>query len=210
MRNTYSLILLGIALVGAMSFDTNKIHESKKGYDIGDTVEDFKLKDTDDQWVSLNAYKKEKGVIVVFTCNTCPYAKMYENRIIELNRKYSSKGFPLLAINPNDILKKPLDGIVEMKKVAHEKGYDFPYLKDPNQQIATKFGATKTPHVYVLSNKDDKLVVEFIGAIDNNHADEGGVTKRYVEDAVDSLIDGKEVKTKEVKAIGCTIKWTES
>ena len=176
-------------------------------YKVGDKVEDFKLKNIDGKMVSLADFDQAKGFIVIFTCNHCPYAKAYEQRILELDKKYASKGFPVIAINPNDPTKVPDDSFENMTKRAKEKGYSFPYLFDESQQVARKFGAARTPHVYVLSKKDKNLEVAYIGAIDDNTEDAGAVKNHYVEDAVNALLEGKAVPVSETKAIGCTIKW---
>ena len=180
------------------------------GYTIGDTVENFKLANVDGKMVSLSDYKNSKGVIVTFTCNTCPYAKGYEQRIMDLDVKYADKGFPVIAINPNDVQRVPEDSMEEMKKRSSKKGYTFPYLRDDSQEIAKAFGATKTPHNYILSNNNGQFKVEFIGAIDDNPRDGSKVKKKYVEDAIDALLAGKTPPTRNVNAIGCTIKWKAS
>lgn len=176
----------------------------KNGYDIGDTAADFKLKNVDGKMVSLADFKDAQGYIVIFDCNTCPYSKAYNDRIIALNDKYAAKGFPVIAINPNDPSKSGGDSFDEMAKLAKRKNYTFPYLVDETQSVATAFGATNTPHVFVL---DKALKVQYIGAIDDNARNEKSVSKRYVEDAVNALLSGKPVPVTKVKAIGCGIKW---
>lgn len=176
----------------------------KNGYDIGDTAADFKLKNVDGKVVSLADFKEAKGYIVIFDCNTCPYSQRYNDRIIALNGKYAAKGFPVIAINPNDPSKSGGDSFEEMAKLAKRKNYTFPYLVDETQSVATAFGATNTPHVFVL---DKALRVQYIGAIDDNARNENAVSKRYVEDAVNALLSGKPVPVTKVKAIGCGIKW---
>jgi len=177
------------------------------GYKIGDKVNDFSLKNVDGKMVSLADSKDAKGFIVVFTCNHCPYAKAYEERIMELDKKYSPKGFPVVAINPNDPDIVPDDSFEAMVERAQEKSYTFPYLYDETQEVATAYGATRTPHVFVLERAKDKLVVRYIGAIDNNTEDAEQADKKYVEDAIEALLSGKSVAVTETKAIGCTIKW---
>lgn len=176
----------------------------KNGYDIGDTAADFKLKNVDGKMVSLADFKDAQGYIVIFDCNTCPYSKAYNDRIIALNDKFAAKGFPVIAINPNDPSKSGGDSFDEMAKLAKRKNYTFPYLVDETQSVATAFGATNTPHVFVL---DKALKVQYIGAIDDNARNENAVSKRYVEDAVNALLSGKPVPVTKVKAIGCGIKW---
>jgi peroxiredoxin len=174
------------------------------GYEVGDIASDFKLKNVDGRMFSLSDYKEAKGFIVVFDCNTCPYSRAYSERIMALNKKYAKLGFPVIAINPNDPSKSEGDSFDEMIKVAKKKGYDFPYLVDESQAVAKSFGATNTPHVFVLTKE---LMVAYIGAIDDNARNAESVSKKYVEDAVNSLLAGKPVATTKVKAIGCGIKW---
>lgn len=174
------------------------------GYEVGDTARDFKLKNVDGKMISLSDYKDAKGYIVIFTCNTCPYSLMYEDRIKELHEKYADNGFPVIAINPNDEKKQPKDSFEEMVKMAEKKNYKFPYVQDKTQEITKDYGATNTPHVYVL-NKDRKVV--YIGSIDNNPRDAKEADKFYVEDAVKAIKNNSAPATTKTKAIGCTIKW---
>ena len=204
------LLFFGLVAVVAMLFASDnkeEIVKPKVGFNVGDKATDFKLKNVDGRTISMADYKDAKGYIVVFTCNTCPFSKMYEKRIDQLNQKYESKGYPVIAINSNDVTKQPGDSFDEMVKRSNDKGYSFPYLYDESQAVATAYGATRTPHVYVLTKN---LKVSYIGAIDDNHKDANAVTKRYVEDAVDSMLDGKAIKTTSTKAIGCTIKWKDA
>jgi peroxiredoxin len=176
----------------------------KNGFEVGDTAIDFKLKNVDGKTVSLADFKDAKGYIIIFDCNTCPYSKAYNQRIVDLNTKYAAQGVPVIAINANDPSSSSGDSFEEMVRIAKQKGYKFPYLVDETQAIAKAYGATNTPHVYVLS-KD--LKVAYIGAIDDNSRKADAVTKRYVEDAVDALLQGKPAPTTKTKAIGCGIKW---
>ncbi|MEJ8801963.1 thioredoxin family protein [Pontibacter sp. H249] len=174
------------------------------GYAVGDTARDFRLKNVDGKMVSLTDYEEAKGYIVIFTCNTCPFSKMYEDRINALHAKFADKGFPVIAINPNDARKKWGDSYDNMIDRAKEKGFKFPYVQDKTQEIARAYGATNTPHVYVL-NKDRKVV--YIGSIDNNARDAASADKLYVEDAIMALENNKAPEISKTKAIGCTIKW---
>ncbi|MBA4154424.1 thioredoxin family protein [Flavobacterium sp.] len=176
------------------------------GYEIGSIATDFSLKNVDNKKVSLKDYKDAKGFIVIFTCNHCPYAVAYEDRIIELDKKYKKLGYPVIAINPNNPEIQKDDSFDKMKVRAKEKGFTFPYLFDDGQKIYPQYGATKTPHVYVLQKTNRGNVVQYIGAIDDNHSDETAVKAKYVENAVDELLSGKAVTTKTTKAIGCSIK----
>lgn len=180
---------------------------SPAGYGVGDLVTDFKLKNVDGEHVSLSGLKDNKGAIVIFDCNTCPFSKAYNERIIELNAKYSSKGYPVIAINANDPARSPGDSFDEMVAISKEKNYQFPYLFDETQEVAKAFGATNTPHVFVLERNGDKYKVAYIGAIDDNARDASAVKTKYVENAVDALLSNKPFETNKTKAIGCGIKW---
>lgn len=176
------------------------------GYKVGDLATDFSLENIDGKLVSLSDYIDAKGFIVIFTCNTCPYAVAYEDRIVALDKKYASKGYPVIAIMPNNTDVKPGDNMEAMKARARAKGFTFPYLMDKEQKIYPQYGATKTPHVYILEKTRKGNEVKYIGAIDDNYKDSALVTTKYVEDVVDTLLDGGDVKVKETRAIGCSIK----
>lgn len=215
MKNFKILMTVFIVGLGLLSFtkinsDKNEEPKSKtssaKGYEVGDEATDFKLKNTDGKMVSLSDFKKAKGFIVVFTCNHCPYAKKYEDRIVALDKKYKSQGYPVIAINPNDPNVQPEDSYQKMIERAKEKGFTFPYLVDEGQKIYPQYGATKTPHVFVLQKEGSKNIVKYIGAIDNNYEDPNDVSERYAEDAVDALLKNESVKMTKTVAIGCTIK----
>lgn len=186
--------------------NSKKKDKPSKGYNVGDYIEDFSLKNIDDKMVSLANYKDAKGFIITFTCNTCPYSVAYEDRLIELDKKYAAQGYPVIAINPNNPEVKAGDSFEAMKVRAKEKGFTFPYVFDEGQKVFPKFGATKTPHMYVIQNTDKGHQVAYIGAIDDNYKSADAVTKKYVEAAVDALLAGEEVKVKSTKAIGCSIK----
>lgn len=179
-------------------------------YDIGDTVSDFNLKNVDGKMVSLSDYKDSKGVILIFDCNTCPYSKAYNDRIIALHKKYAAQGFPVVTINSNDASSSSGDAFEEMVARAKNKKYDFPYLVDDTQRVARAYGATNTPHVFLLRRDKNDFVVAYIGAIDNNSRNGALADKKYVEDAVNSLLAGKEVTTQKTKAVGCGIRWKDS
>lgn len=174
------------------------------GYKPGDKATDFKLKSVDGKMYSLVDYKEAKGFIVVFTCNHCPFAKKYEDRINELAKKYKPKGYILLAINPNDPEVQPDDSFELMKVRAKEKGFVFPYLFDEGQKIFPQYGATKTPHVFLL---DKNRIVKYIGAIDDNVDDANEVKVKYLENAIAALENGKTPSPEITKAIGCSIKF---
>lgn len=172
------------------------------GLSVGDVAPDFSLKGTDGEMHSLETAAGEKGSIVIFTCNHCPYSVAYEDRIIELQRTFGEQGYNVIAINPNDPEVKPADSFEAMGVRAEEKGFNFPYLFDDGQEIYPVWGATKTPHVFLLdaSNK-----VRYIGAIDNN-TDSSKATDFFVADAIASLEAGNDPDPATTKAIGCGIK----
>jgi peroxiredoxin len=199
MKTIFSLFLLFSTVAFSPIIDD-------KGYDIGDVATDFKLENIDGNFVSLSDFKQAKGFILVFTCNTCPYAVAYEDRIEALNKEYASKGYPVIAIMPNNVQSKPGDSMTAMQKRAKEKGFTFPYLIDADQSIYPQYGATKTPHVYILESTDKGPIVQYIGAIDDNYKDAALVKTKYVENAVNALLEGVTFETHKTKAIGCSIK----
>lgn len=205
MKRTFVLLTGVMAVIAVLFINAS---EPLAGYGVGDYAKDFKLPNIDGKTVSMSDYVDAKGYIVIFTCNTCPYAKAYESRVIALDKKYANQGFPVIAINPNDVAQQPGDTIDEMKKRAKDKGYTFPYLRDDSQEVAKAFGATKTPHVYVLKTEaSGKYKIEFIGAIDDSPNDPSDVSETYVEDAINAIMKGTSPTITEKRAIGCTIKW---
>lgn len=172
----------------------------------GDNAVGFSLKNVDETTVSLSDYNDQKGVILVFTCNPCPFAKAYENRIIQLHQNYSAIGFPVVAINPNDAEVSPEDTFEKMKERSAEKGYPFPYLKDDSQEVFKAYGATRTPHIFLLEKKGNKFKVAYIGAIDNNAMDAKAVSETWLADAIKAVQNGTSPSPATTKAVGCTIK----
>ena len=177
-----------------------------QGYDIGDEAMNFNLKNVDGTKVALSDYKDEKGVIVIFTCNHCPYAQAYEKRIINIDKKFAPKGYPVVAIQPNDPELAPGDSFDKMKARAERKNYTFPYLMDETQAVYRTFGATNTPHVYVLENQSGDFIVQYIGTIDDNYKNPDAVEKKYLASAVKALLKGQDPEPAKTKAIGCSIK----
>lgn len=207
----YFLLLMTVALstifsVFAFTGADTGISKLILTYKIGDTADDFKLKNVDGNMVSLADFKKAKGFIVVFTCNTCPVSVANEDRIIALDKKYEGKGYPVIAINPNNPATSSGDSYDLMKVRAKEKGFTFPYLFDDGQKVYPKYGASKTPHVYVLNKESNELKVRYIGSIDDSARNEGAVRTKYVENAVDALLKGMPVEPSSTVAIGCGIK----
>lgn len=198
---TIKMLALVLVLGLASAFSINS-----GGYQVGDVATDFTLKNVNDKMVSLKDFKDAKGFVVIFTCNHCPFAKAYEDRIIAIDKKYKSLGYPVIAINPNNPEVQKDDSFDLMKKRAKEKGFTFPYLFDEGQKIYPQYGATKTPHVYLLQKTNNGNVVKYIGAIDDNYSDESAVKTKYLENAINSLLNNEEIAVKSTKAIGCSIK----
>ena len=191
------LLFVSVFFIGGFTTDT------PAPYKIGDKATDFKLKSVDGKMYSMSDFKSAKGFIVVFTCNHCPFAVKYEDRINALAKKYKPQGYILLAINPNDPVVQPADSFELMKVRAKEKGFVFPYLFDEGQKIYPQYGATKTPHAFLL---DKDLIVKYIGAIDDNVDSASEVKVKYLENAIAALESGKTPSPETTKAIGCSIK----
>ncbi len=210
MKNFKYLFLLLLAVPVYFIIQGSQLKEKVvdgEGYTVGSTVSNFSLKNVDNTMVDLNDYTSQQGVIVIFTCNSCPFSVAYEDRINELQAKYGNEGFPVLAINSNDVVRKPEDSFENMQTRAVEKGFEFAYVYDSTQEIATRFGATRTPHVYLLKNDEGTFKVSYIGAIDDNPMNADNVEDTYLESAIASLKSGQEPNPNFTKAIGCTIKW---
>jgi len=159
---------------------------------------------TDGKKYSLGDFSDKKILVVVFSCNHCPYVQAYEDRMINLQREYALRGIQLIAINSNETVHYPEDNFDEMVKRAKKKGFNFPYLRDEDQSVAEAFGATHTPEFFVL---DQQRVLRYHGKMDDNYQSAADVKVHYLRDAVDALLAGKDVKQPETYSIGCTIKW---
>lgn len=204
-------LLLSFLIFLGHGFKIQSSEEKKiSGYLPGEQVGTFNLKSTGGKMVSLSDYKTEKGVILIFTCNHCPFSIAYEDRIIDLHQKYAPLGYPVVAINPNDALSYPDDSFENMVKRTQEKKFPFVYLHDESQEIAKAYGATRTPHVYVLQKSGENFKVVYVGAIDDNTDDPKAVKNRYVANAIDQLLSGKNPEPNQTKAIGCSIKWKKA
>jgi peroxiredoxin len=207
-----AIMVLLLAAITLITVNTKKIHaesvdnQTPTTYKIGDVVTDFNLKNIDGAAVSM-ASMNTNGVILVFTCNHCPYAKAYESRIIAMDKKNKALGYPVIAINPNALGENGEDGIEENKKAAIEKGFVFPYLKDDTQKVTAQFGARRTPSAYILKKENDQFILKYAGAIDDNSQSAEAVTKNYIDLAIAELLLGKNVTVNTTKSIGCGIKF---
>jgi peroxiredoxin len=212
MKNVIRLALLLFVAIGVWTAATNVDNAvPAEGLEVGDTAPDFQLKNIDGKMYSLesiaNDYKKEgkelKGYIVTFTCNTCPFAVKYEDRLIETHNKMASKGWPIVAIQPNDPSIQPGDSMEKMQERAKEKGFPFVYLMDEGQKVYPQYGASRTPHIFLL---DANMKVRYIGALDDNANNPAAVENEYVVQAIEAIESGKKVDPDFTRAIGCTIK----
>ena len=175
-----------------------------KTLQIGSSIPDFDLLSIDGKKYSLNSFKDKKALIIIFSCNHCPYVQAYENRIMEIQKDYEGKGVSVIAINSNDAVQYPDDSFDEMKKRAALKKFNFVYLRDEDQTAAKNFDAAHTPEIF-LFNEERKLV--YHGKIDDNWKEEQKVKTKYLHEALDEMLSGKEISVPETYSIGCTIKW---
>ncbi len=193
-------------LILFLSIGLFAISSYAQGYDVGDKATDFRLLNVDGEYVSMADYPDANGFIVIFSCNHCPYVKAYEERMIQIHNEFAPKGYPVIAINPNDSVAQPQDAYSKMKIRAKEKNFPFPYLVDAEQSVYPVYGATRTPHVFLLNRDDNELRVAYIGAIDDNYQDADKVEKPYLANAVNALMAGNKPNPDVTRAIGCGIK----
>ncbi len=171
---------------------------------LAQTAPPFTLPGVDGRDHSLGDYGDSAALVLVQTCNHCPYAQAWEGRLIEVARDYADRGVSVVAINSNDAANHPEDSFPEMAKRAEAKGYTFDYLHDESQEIARTLGAERTPEVF-LYDGDRKLV--YHGAIDDNR-DENAVSQNYLRDALDAVLAGGEPAPADTAPVGCTVKWS--
>jgi peroxiredoxin len=170
---------------------------------LGDPAPAFSLPGVDGRTHTL-AGISAPVVIVVFSCNHCPYVQAYEDRLVAFQNDYGPKGAQIVAINANDDTAYPEDGFAAMQARAREKGFSFPYLRDATQEVARAYGATHTPQLFVF-DRDRRLA--YTGKIDDNWQRPDAVTRPFLRDAVDRLLAGQRPAEPVTHAIGCTIKW---
>ncbi len=189
------LVIFALILSSSTFIDKSKI------------VSNFKLKSaTTNQWVSLSDYKEAKGFIVVFTCNKCPMAKFYSQRLNHMDIKYKKMGVPVLAINSMDTLAYAEESFKLMQKKTKKEQLSFPYLQDKKQKVAKEFKATHTPQAFVIwKNKLGTFVIKYQGAIDDNAGEPEKAKHHFLTDAVDELLLNKEVSMSKSESFGCRI-----
>jgi peroxiredoxin len=198
-RNAVAVGLIATA-VAAWAALPGCAQEEKK-LKIGDPAPTWSgIAGTDDAKHGLADYKKAKLIVLVFTCNHCPVAVAYEDRLVALQKDYEAKGVQVVAVNVNNLAEDKLD---KMKERAKAKGFNFPYLYDPTQKIGRDYGATVTPHVFLL-DKDRKLA--YAGRIDDSQPPKK-VKKQDLRAALDALLAGEKPPVTVTKQFGCTIKW---
>ncbi|MEO8772596.1 MAG: thioredoxin family protein [Ferruginibacter sp.] len=200
MRNLLRILLLAI-----FTYSCLPAYPQSTTIVAGKPAPFIKLKNINDSIVSFNDYPSARGFIIIFICNTCPYSKAYEQRIIALDKKYSLQHFPVLAVNPNDPELSAGDSFIKMKEHSKLRGYTFPYLYDERQVITNLYGARSTPQVFVISKNDSNYTVEYTGAIDNDIQNSNPDRINYVQDAVSALLNNKRPAVIFTRAIGCSI-----
>jgi peroxiredoxin len=171
---------------------------------VGDKAIPFSLPGIDGRNHSLEEYSDKKSVVVMFSCNHCPYVQAWEDRMVRIQADFAARGVQLVAINANDANKYPEDSFTKMKERAREKGFNFPYLRDESQEAARAYGAERTPEVFLF---DAAGTLRYTGVIDDNYDDPTAVKMRYLHDALDAVLAGREPSVTQTKPVGCTIKW---
>ncbi len=163
-----------------------------------------KMKSVDGSQLAISDAKGEKGTLVIFTCNSCPWVVAWEDRIAQIGNAYKNKGFGVIAVNANDPAKKPADDLAAMVQRASEKGFEFPYVVDATSDVARAFGATRTPEVYLFDGNGSLV---YHGAIDDDARNPQAVEAHYLKDALEALLTGESVQHAKTKAVGCSIKF---
>jgi peroxiredoxin len=172
---------------------------------IGKAIPDFNLRNVNDKMVSLKDYPNAKGFIIVFTCNHCPFAKLYTKRLNDLNTKYNALNVPLLAINPMDTMVYADECFSKMRERAKSDGFNFPYLSDGSQLVTQNFSVLRTPQAFVIWKENNQWIMKYSGAIDDNGSEPDSVKNNYLSNAVDELLAGKQVSIPEIRSVGCYI-----
>lgn len=171
---------------------------------ISSKLPDFNLPGVDGKNYSPSSFQSSKVLVVMFTCNHCPYVRAYEDRLIKLQKDFKDKSVSFVAINANDEINYPEDSFENMIKRAKEKNYNFPYLRDKSQEIAKAFGASFTPEIFVF---DQNKILQYHGRVDDNWQEPDKVTKQNLKEAIEAVLANKQLERAETQAIGCTVKW---
>ncbi len=196
--NFFFVIIFSVVLFLFFSFDNNFIDK--------DEIKNFSLKGVDNKIVSLRNYKDAKGFVIVFTCNKCPLAKLYTNRLNKINDEFKKKNVYLLAINSMDTVAYAEESFKLMQLKAQRNKLTVPYLQDKSQKVAKQFNATHTPQVFIIwKNNKNKFIVKYQGAIDDNAAEPQKATNHYVTDAINNLLEKETVAVPKTSSFGCKI-----
>jgi peroxiredoxin len=199
--------LVALALTGATSVARSQEPDGALAIGSEMPMADVKMMNVDGKELSLADTRGKKGVLVVFTCNACPWAKAWETRIVELGNAAKAQGIGVVAVNPNDPNVQAEDSYAEMQRRAKSRGMKFPYVVDATSGLARAFGATRTPEAF-LFDKNGRLV--YHGTIDDNAREPEKIKARYLKDAVAAVAAGKAVPVAETKSLGCSIKFRKS
>lgn len=191
-----SYVLFGIFLVSP----------GVKAIEIGDQipVPNQKMKNVDSRELSIANIRGQNGTLVIFSCNSCPWVKAWQDRIVAIGNEYQKKGIGVIAINSNDPDVTSEDSYAQMQQIAKAEGYEFPYVVDVTSDVARAFNATRTPEAFLFT-ADGKLV--YHGTIDDDAHNPEQVEEHYLRDALDALLAGNEIPAPETKSLGCSIKF---
>ena len=173
--------------------------------ELGSTAPDFDLPATDGKRYSLSSFTDKPVLVVIFSCNHCPYIKDYEDRMVAIQKEYAGKGVRFVAINSNDAKTYPEDSFDEMVKRAKEKAFNFPYLRDESQEVVDAYGAVCTPHVFAF---DRERRLRYRGRIDDSR-DASKVKSPDLRNALADMAQGRLVSVPDTKPFGCSIKWSQ-
>jgi peroxiredoxin len=171
---------------------------------LGERAKPFSLQGVDGREHALEDYTDNDALVLIFSCNHCPYVRAWEDRMVQIQADYADRGVQLLAINANDAQKYPSDSFEAMKKRSEEKQFNFPYLHDETQSVASVYGAERTPEIFLF---DSEQILRYHGAIDDNYDDHGAVQKPYLREALDAVLAGEEPAVASTRPVGCTVKW---
>lgn len=198
-------LILFFGLISLVSFQYS---QAQTALNIGDKAPAINQEVTDisGRTLTLAGTSGANGLLVMFTCNTCPWVTKWEDRYNDLATLAKTNGFGMIALNPNERIRNKGESMSDMKKRAQKQQYNFPYALDKDHIIADAFGATRTPEVFIF---DNNMTLIYHGAIDDNADDRNAVEAEYAVDAIRALVNGDEISTKETKSLGCTIKRTE-
>jgi peroxiredoxin len=188
-------------------FSSTLFASAQNPYVLGDKITDFTLLDvTSNGNFQLSTLSEKQIVVIIFTSNDCPYSKLYEERILKLASQYADKNVQFVLVNPNNPQSSPEDNTQNMKAKAQARSYSLPYLADPQQKLATRFGAIRTPEAFVLKNINGNFILKYKGAIDDNPQVNSDVHSFFLRDAIDALLNHDTIKVSEMRATGCLIK----